>query len=69
MLSHSILDREVVIMEAFHCVLGGCKKGKGMFLYIAQYPVRWTAQSVVHFLPPLADLFIPTPTRLLREAF
>ena len=44
------------------------KKGKGSF-YIAQYPVRWTAQSALHFLPPLADLFIPTPTRLLREAF
>ena len=43
-------------------------KKKGSF-YIAQYPVRWTAQSAVHFLPPLADLFIPTPTRLLREAF
>ena len=41
---------------------------KGSF-YIAQYPVRWTAQSALHFLPPLADLFIPTPTRLLREAF
>ena len=43
-------------------------KGKGSF-YIAQYPVRWTAQSALHFLPPLADLFIPTQTRLLREAF
>ena len=43
------------------------KEGKGSF-YIAQYPVRWTAQSASHFLPPLADLFIPTPTRLLREA-
>ena len=30
-----------------------------------QYPVRWTAQSALHFLPSLADLFIPTPTRLL----
>ncbi len=38
-------------------------------VYLAQYPVRWTAQSALHFLPPLADLFIPTPTRLLREAF
>ena len=37
--------------------------------YIAQYPVRWTAQSALHFLPRLAHLFIPTPTRLLREAF
>ena len=43
-------------------------KKKGSF-YIAQYPVRWTAQSVVHLLPSLADLFIPTPTRLQREAF
>ena len=32
-------------------------KGKGSF-YIAQYPVSWTAQSALHFLPPLADLFI-----------
>ena len=36
------------------------QKGKGSF-YIAQYPVRWTAQSASHFLPSLADLFIPTP--------
>ena len=27
-----------------------------------QYPVRWTAQSALHVLHPLADLFIPTPT-------
>ena len=53
------------------CYISGLyvqKKGKGSFS-IAQYPVRWTAQSALHFLPPLADLFIPTPTRLLREAF
>ena len=43
-------------------------KGKCSF-YKAQCPVRWTAQSVLHFLPSLADLFIPTPTLLLREAF
>ena len=35
-------------------------KGKGSF-YIAQYPVRWTAQSASHFLPSLTDLFFPTP--------
>ena len=35
------------------------KKGKGSF-YIAQYPVRWTAQSASHFLPSLTDLIIPT---------
>ena len=28
--------------------------------YIAQCPVRWTAQSASHLFPPLADLFIPT---------
>ena len=28
---------------------------------IAQYPVRWTAQSALHFLPSLTDLFIPIP--------
>ena len=43
-------------------------KDKGSF-YIAQYLVRWTAQSALHFLTPLPDLFIPTPTRLLWEAF
>ena len=42
-------------------------KGKGLF-YIARYPVRWTAQRALHF-PPLADLFIPTPSRLLLAAF
>ena len=43
-------------------------KGKGSF-YIAQYPVRWTGQSALHFLLSLTDLFIPAPTRRLREAF
>ena len=28
--------------------------------YIAQYPVRWTTQSALHFLPPLADLHSDT---------
>ena len=33
-------------------VVWTCKgKGKGSF-YIAQYPVRWTAQSALHFCPP-----------------
>ena len=41
----------------FTCFLAGVK---GSF-YIAQYPVRWTAQSASHFLPSLTDLFIPTP--------
>ena len=36
--------------------------------YIVQYPVCWTIQSGLHFTP-LADLFIPTPTQLLWEAF
>ena len=34
--------------------------------HIAQYPVRCTAQRAFHFCP-LADLFIPTPTRLLGK--
>ena len=38
-------------------VLGQKKKGS---FYIAQYPVRWTAQSALHFLPSLTDLFIPS---------
>ena len=44
------------------------KKGNLVVFYIAQYPARWTAQSTEHFLPS-TDLFISTPTRLLREAF
>ena len=36
------------------------KKEVKVWFYIALYPVRWTAQSALHF-PPLADLFIPTP--------
>ena len=35
---------------------------------VAQYPVCSIAQSALHFTP-LADLSIPTPTRLLLEAF
>ena len=44
------------------------KKMKGSF-YIAQYPLCWTAQNALYFLPSQTDLSIPTPTRLLREAF
>ena len=40
-----------------HCSVKGKEK---VWFYIALYPVRWTAQSALHF-PPLADLFIPTP--------
>ena len=47
-------------MTCLFSQLGTCDKGKGSF-YIAQYPVRWTAQSALHFLPSLTDLFIPTP--------
>ena len=47
------------VAESQHVGKNG-KKGKGSF-YIAQYPVRWTAQSALHFLPSLTDLFIPTP--------
>ena len=34
---------------------------KGSF-YIAQYPVRWTAQSALHCLPSLPDLFMNSDT-------
>ena len=37
------------IVRTCHCQL--LKKVKGSF-YIAQYPVRWTAQSALHFCPP-----------------
>ena len=62
----NIGDRHPSTSKSIQCCIW--VKGKGSF-YIAQYPVRWTAQSALHFLPSLADLFIPTPTRLLREAF
>ena len=39
---------------------GRVKKKVKVWFYIALYPLRWTAQSALHF-PPLADLFIPTP--------
>ena len=39
------------------------KEHINVWFYIAQYPVRWTAQSAL--LHPLADLFIPTPTQLI----
>ena len=42
---------------------------KKLCFNIAQYPVRWTAQSASHFLPSLTDLFILAPTRLLLETF
>ena len=38
-------------------IVNGKKK---VWFYIAMYPVRWTAQSALHF-PSLADLLIPTP--------
>ena len=63
-------DRDTVMEIEGEQVTEGQETGKGKCIfYIAQYPVRWTAQSDLHFLPPLADLFIRTPTRLLREAF
>ena len=38
--------------KCLHIGPGNTKgKGKGSF-YIAQYPVRWTAQSALHFCPP-----------------
>ena len=43
------------------CLCSSSKKKKvKVWFYISLYPVRWTAQSALHF-PPLADLFILTP--------
>ena len=38
-------------------------KGKGSF-YMAQYPVRWTAQSALHFLASLAGRPVHSDTNL-----
>ena len=67
MMSNCMFIYNVMLLGNVHIVSIEIK-GKGSF-DIAQYPVRWTAQSALHFLPSLTDLFIPTPTRLLREAF
>ena len=50
----------LMLIQSMHSYYCKQKEGKGSF-YIAQYPVRWTAQSALHFLPSLTDLFIPTP--------
>ena len=50
----------LLLLHNWQIMLFGHIKGKGSF-YIAQYPVRRTAQSALHFLPSLTDLFIPTP--------
>ena len=45
----------------------GVGKGKGMVLYSAvSSPLDRSKRFTLH---PLADLFIPTPTRLLLEEF
>ena len=49
---YHLLHTLMVLWENEYCVK--------VWFYIALYPVRWSAQSALHF-PPLADLFIPTP--------
>ena len=44
------------------------KSKKGMFFYKAQWVSSSLDRSKRFTLHPLADLFIPTPTRLLRDA-
>ena len=68
LLSHLCCSSLYITIVVLHRVYNIPLKGKRSF-YMAQYPVSWTAQSALHFLPSLTDLFIPTPTRLLREAF
>ena len=53
--------RTTVVQRSLQSVVKESRrKVKKVWFYIALYPVRWTAQSALHF-PPLADLFIPTP--------
>ena len=54
------IDHCRLLIEGRENPRSGKKKSKGSF-YIAQYPVRWTAQSALHFLPSSTDLFILTP--------
>ena len=49
-------------------ISNSCKMKVTVCFYIAQYPVRWTAQSALHFTP-LTDLFIPTPSILATQQF
>ena len=45
MVVFKVSDRETIMVNTTQPPKG---KGKGSF-YIAQYPVRWTAQSASHF--------------------
>ena len=60
LLQRTVVTVNVVTLKTLIVV----KKKVKVCFYIAQYPVRWTAQSALHFLPSLTDLFIPTPTEL-----
>ena len=50
----------LIVLHVFLQSFLNISKKVKVWFYIALYPVRWTAQSALHF-PPLADLFIPTP--------
>ena len=54
--------------ETDNDLVKGKKKGKGSFLYSAISGLLDRSKSFTLFALP-ADLFIPTPTRLLWEAF
>ena len=51
-------NRKYMVHWCFVIIVSGIMqrkgKGKGSF-YIAQYPVRWTAQSASHFLRTLIE--------------
>ena len=53
-------EADVTLISYVLQAVGEGKNVVKVWFYIALYPVRWTAQSALHF-PPLADLFIPTP--------
>ena len=60
-LKYQMCTSRFTTLISYVCICNNYSANKGMvWFYIALYPVRWTAQSALHF-PTLADLFIPTP--------
>ena len=60
-LSHPRSQKRLKFEEPGDPTTATSRWAKMIYFYIAQYPVRWTAQSALHLLPSLTDMFIPTP--------
>ena len=43
--------RGLSILHCFHPHISPCWRGPLQYFYIAQYPVHWTTQSALHFIP------------------